>query len=167
MCSSSLSRSIRGACPWPLVIGQAAEMQQARLCLHEPNALDPEMREVIELLCQAFRATLERDIEDRLGACCGERPRHLVVVLGRGARRPDIERYGPVAEIIEQLARHLPRIDEDRAIMLLGQFRAYDVGGVAPADDAGEELKLLEQAPLRRKGRRCRDRRRKGKMQAE
>jgi len=51
--------------------------------------------------------------------------------------------------------------------MLLGQFRAYDVGGVAPANDAGEELKLLEQPPLQRKGWRRRQNRRHRKMQAE
>ena len=89
------------------------------------------------------------------------------MIVRRGARGPHIKRGRHVAKIIEQLARHLPRIDQDRAVMLLGQFRAHDVCRFVPADHAFEELELLEQPPFLREGRPCRDDHREGEMQGE
>ena len=89
------------------------------------------------------------------------------MIVGRGTCRPNVERDGHVAEIIEQLACHLPRIDQDRAIMLLGQFRAHDIGGFVPTHHALQELDLLEQPPVLGEGRSCRDDYREGKMQSE
>ena len=72
----------------PLVIGEAAEMQQPRLRLaREAPARCSRSVSWPNDLARLARAALQRDIEDRLGARRGERPRHLVMIVRRGPRR--------------------------------------------------------------------------------
>ena len=105
------------------IAGKPAEMQEPRFLLHELYAFYREPAEGSELIRQCRGTAPERHVEDRLRRCRRERPRHLVMIVPAWARTARHRAARHVAQIIEQFAGHLPRID--RGSSRTGPRRAW------------------------------------------